>query len=219
MVDVADYTHVPDGPGVVLVCHDAIYSLDTGGGELGLLYSRRRETHPSVQGIASLDDRLTSVFRRALSACARLERERDLAGLSFPGERFELAINDRRVTAAAAGELAAGARTPVGLALRGRATRASRSAAATTARASRRRCVATARPVSASCWRGSTWAWRRGCRERRGRPTGRQGLDRRRGSGRSGSPDRARRPPDRAGRRSGGRRAGGAEIYRGAPDG
>lgn len=106
MVDVADYTHVPDGPGVVLVCHDAIYSLDTGGGELGLLYSRRRETHPSVQGIASLDDRLASVFRRALSVCARLERERDLSGLSFPGERFELVINDRRVTAAATGELA-----------------------------------------------------------------------------------------------------------------
>jgi len=106
MVDVADYTHVPDGPGVVLVCHDAIYSLDQGGGELGLLYSRRHETHPSLGAISSLDDRLASVFRRALSACARLERERDLAGLSFPGDRFELSINDRRVGAAAAGELA-----------------------------------------------------------------------------------------------------------------
>ena len=106
MVDVADYTHVPDGPGVVLVCHDAIYSLDSGEGALGLLYSRRRETHPSLGTIATLDDRLASVFRRALSACARLERERELAGLSFPGDRFELAINDRRVGAAAAGELA-----------------------------------------------------------------------------------------------------------------
>ena len=106
MVDVADYTHVPDGPGVVLVCHDAIYSLDGGGSALGLLYSRRRETHPSLSAITTLDDRLASVFRRALSACARLERERDLAGLSFPGDRFELAINDRRVGAAAAGELA-----------------------------------------------------------------------------------------------------------------
>jgi len=40
MVDVADYTHVPDGPGVVLVCHDAIYSLDTGGGELAQALER-----------------------------------------------------------------------------------------------------------------------------------------------------------------------------------
>jgi hypothetical protein len=107
MVDVADYTHVPGGPGVVLVCHDAIYSLDGGGGELGLLYSRRRETHPALGVIASLDDRLASVFRRALQACERLERERDLAGLRFPADRFQLAVNDRRVTAGHSGELAA----------------------------------------------------------------------------------------------------------------
>jgi hypothetical protein len=105
MVDVADYTHVPEGPGVVLVCHDAIYSLDRGGGALGLLYSRRRETHPSLGPITSLDDRLASVFRRALVACGRLDRERELAGLVFPADRFELAINDRRVHAADAGEL------------------------------------------------------------------------------------------------------------------
>ena len=104
MVDVADYTHVPEGPGVVLVCHDAIYSLDSGGGALGLLYSRRRETHASLGPIASLDDRLASVFRRALVACGKLER--DLAGLSFPADRFELAINDRRLSAADGGELA-----------------------------------------------------------------------------------------------------------------
>lgn len=107
MVDVADYTHVPDGPGVVLVCHDAIYALDSGGGELGLLYSRRRETHPALGSITSLDDRLVSVFTRALAACQRLERERDLgAALRFPGDRFAVAVNDRRVTGADAEELA-----------------------------------------------------------------------------------------------------------------
>jgi hypothetical protein len=107
MVDVADYSHVPDGPGVVLVCHDAVYGLDSGGGELGLLYSRRRETHPSLGAITSLDDRLVSVFRRALAACVRLEREPDLAGLRFPADRFELAVNDRRLSGSQAGELGA----------------------------------------------------------------------------------------------------------------
>jgi len=108
LVDVADYTHVPEGPGVVLVCHDALYALDGAGGELGLLYSRRRETHPSLGTIASLDDRLASVFRRALAACDRLEREESLGGaLRFPGDRFLVAVNDRRVTAEQAGELAA----------------------------------------------------------------------------------------------------------------
>ena len=41
LLDVADYRHVPEGPGVVLVAHEAIYGLDQGGGRLGLLYNRR----------------------------------------------------------------------------------------------------------------------------------------------------------------------------------
>ena len=47
LIDVADYRHVPHGPGVVLVAHDAHYAMDLAEGRLGLLYSRRRETHPS----------------------------------------------------------------------------------------------------------------------------------------------------------------------------
>ena len=98
MIDVADYTHVPNGPGVLLVCHDANYSLDQGGGETGLLYSRRRETHPSLGNIESLDDRLASVFRRSLEACVLLEEEPSLAGtVHFSGDRFLLWVNDRLI--------------------------------------------------------------------------------------------------------------------------
>lgn len=98
MIDVADYTHVPEGPGVVLVCHDALYAVDQADGELGLLYSRRRETHPSLAGIVSLEDRLASLFRKALQACARLERETEVDGkLRFPANRFLLRVNDRRI--------------------------------------------------------------------------------------------------------------------------
>ena len=40
-IDVSDYEHVPSGPGVILVCHEAIYGLDQAKGKLGLVYNRR----------------------------------------------------------------------------------------------------------------------------------------------------------------------------------
>src|ERR1022692_242409 len=41
-IDVADYAHIPAGPGVLLVCQDASYSLDNHDGRLGLLYQRKK---------------------------------------------------------------------------------------------------------------------------------------------------------------------------------
>ena len=36
-IDVADYAHIPAGPGVLLVCQEAAYALDNHDGRLGLL--------------------------------------------------------------------------------------------------------------------------------------------------------------------------------------
>ena len=72
LIDVADYRHVPHGPGVVLITHDAHYAMDLADGRLGLLYSRRRETHPCLGVIQSVADRLRSVWQRTLTACQRL---------------------------------------------------------------------------------------------------------------------------------------------------
>lgn len=96
LIDVADYSHVPEGPGVILVAHDAQYHLDLGEGRPGLLYSRRRETHASVQGLDSLEERLASVFRAAFTVGRKLESESSLAGrLRFRGDELLLRINDR----------------------------------------------------------------------------------------------------------------------------
>lgn len=96
LIDVADYSHVPEGAGVVLVAHDAHYGFDLGEGRPGLLYSRRRETHPSLRGLSGLDERLASVFRSALIACRKLETESSLAGrLRFRGDELLLRVNDR----------------------------------------------------------------------------------------------------------------------------
>ncbi len=98
LIDVADYSHVHHGPGVLLVGHDAIYSYDLRRGEPGLLYSRRRETNRELANIATLDERLLSLLRHALNACDLIEAEPALAGrVEFERQRLELRVNDRLV--------------------------------------------------------------------------------------------------------------------------
>ena len=96
LIDVADYRHVPQGPGIVLVAHDAHYVMDLTDARLGLLYSRRRETHPSRCTIQRVEDRLRSVWHCALTACQRLEAHPALHGrLRFRGNELLLRCNDR----------------------------------------------------------------------------------------------------------------------------
>lgn len=84
LIDVADYRHVPAGPGVLLVAHEANYSLDP----QGLLYNRKAVVEGSNQ------DRLLQAFFAALEACRRLEE--DFPGkLKFNGGRCEVIVNDR----------------------------------------------------------------------------------------------------------------------------
>ena len=110
LIDVADYSHVHEGPGVLLVGHDAIYAYDESRGEPGLLYSRRRETAPETAGIRTLNERLESLLLCAFRACDQIEAEPQLDGrVAFDRHRIELRVNDRLVprddeTASALGE-------------------------------------------------------------------------------------------------------------------
>ena len=89
LIDVADYRHVPDGPGVMLIAHEAHYSAEAIDGRLGLRYARQR---PAGGGFT---DRLRGAVARALRAARALEREPALAGLAIPGDRWSLAVEDR----------------------------------------------------------------------------------------------------------------------------
>ena len=96
LIDVADYRHVHHGPGVVLIAHDAHYAMDMAEGRLGLLYSRRRETHASRSALHRIEDRLASVFQCALTACQQLEAEPALDDqCRFRGDVLLLRCNDR----------------------------------------------------------------------------------------------------------------------------
>jgi len=90
LIDVADYEHVPDGPGVVLVAHEGNYSIDCAGGAMGLMYYRKQP----VDG--DLAARLVSLTRTVLQAARLLEQDGALGGrLRFRGDRLELFANDR----------------------------------------------------------------------------------------------------------------------------
>jgi hypothetical protein len=88
LIDVADYRHVPAGPGVVLVGHEADYGLDNAGNRQGLLYNRKA----AIDG--SNADRFRQALAAALKACDLLEAEFP-GQLKFDRQEFELIINDR----------------------------------------------------------------------------------------------------------------------------
>ena len=90
LLDVADYRHVHDGPGVILIGLEGDYSVDNADGRLGVRYNRKA----SVNGDSR--HRLTQAVRAALGACQRLEAEPSLGGrLCFDGQQLEVFINDR----------------------------------------------------------------------------------------------------------------------------
>jgi len=90
LLDVADYRHVPEGPGVVVIGHQANYSVDNTDGRLGVRYNRKAALDGANQ------DRLKQAARAALTAFQRLESEESLKGkLRFGGRDIEVFINDR----------------------------------------------------------------------------------------------------------------------------
>ena len=90
LLDVADYRHVPAGPGVVLIGHQGNYSVDNTDERLGVRYNRKAAVDGSNQ------DALRQATRASLIACQRLESEPRLEGtFGFNGQEIEFFVNDR----------------------------------------------------------------------------------------------------------------------------
>jgi hypothetical protein len=88
--DLADYSHVPAGPGIVLVADEANVSIDNNQNRLGLLYNRKRP----LQGTEA--ENLSSAVAAALAYCRRIEEEPALEGkVRFRGDETLIVINDR----------------------------------------------------------------------------------------------------------------------------
>ncbi len=90
LIDVADYRHMIDGPGIILIGHDVDYALDMTGGRPGLLYTRKR-------GIGvDLNDALRAGFAAAMTAVHTLEQEKSLTPPpKFRNDQATLTLLDR----------------------------------------------------------------------------------------------------------------------------
>jgi len=90
LIDVTEYTHVSHGPGVLLIAHEANYSVDETDGKRGLLYNQKRTPRKSAE------EHLKTAFRRALKACLLLEDEPETKGkIKFTANHLRIFVNDR----------------------------------------------------------------------------------------------------------------------------
>lgn len=92
LIDVADYTHLVDGPSVLLVAHEANYALDEADGRPGLSYTRKQ----SLEG--TFGERLATAAAALLAAARRLERDTSRmtgGGITFRTSEIEFVANDR----------------------------------------------------------------------------------------------------------------------------
>ena len=90
--DVADYSHMQAGPGIVLVAQEANVSIDETGGRRGLLYKQKSR----IEGLNT--EKLRQVFHSALENCRRIEEEPKIAGkMKFRADETEITINDRLI--------------------------------------------------------------------------------------------------------------------------
>ena len=90
LIDIHNYAHVHQGPGILLVGHEGDFAIDASGGRTGLLYRLKRDTYDTIgEGTAI-------ALRRLAQGALALESEPSLNGqLEVDRTQFELSIPDR----------------------------------------------------------------------------------------------------------------------------
>lgn len=90
MIDVANYEHVPKGPGIALICDKAHYYFDVRHNRWGLRYRGRREAR------ATGEEAVTHAFASVLAAASLLVNDPTLDGrYAFRTDEVEFGIYDR----------------------------------------------------------------------------------------------------------------------------
>ena len=86
LIDIHDYSHMHQGPGILLVAHEGNFSIDMSDGRPGLLYYRKTITNLSPV------EHLAGIFKSALQACRLIEKD---AGVRFNMDEVLVVANDR----------------------------------------------------------------------------------------------------------------------------
>ena len=86
LIDVHDYSHLHQGPGILLVAHEGNFSVDAAEGRPGLLYYRKTPT-----GLPP-EDHVAAVVKSAVQACRLLQKK---PGILFNLDELLVVANDR----------------------------------------------------------------------------------------------------------------------------
>ena len=90
LLDVADYRHVPDGPGIMLISHEINFAMDHANGRFGL-YAQRK-----LGEAATHRDRILELVRATVAFGALLELDHRVGQqLRFEAGLLEYSANDR----------------------------------------------------------------------------------------------------------------------------
>jgi hypothetical protein len=89
-IDVADYAHVHQGPGVMLIGHEADHAIDLGEGRPGILYQRKREPE------GTLEERVGAALAAADRAAEQIEADPGAGGVEFARDEILVRVLDRR---------------------------------------------------------------------------------------------------------------------------
>jgi hypothetical protein len=85
LIDVHNYSHIHNGPGILLVAQEGNFSIDMADGRMGLLYYRKKSGND-----------LASVLKTVLAACKLLESDPAFGGrLRFRTDEMWIVTNDR----------------------------------------------------------------------------------------------------------------------------
>jgi hypothetical protein len=89
LIDVADYSHMHHGPGVILVAHEYNLSIDYAEGRMGVLFHYKRPAE------ATFGERVKSAVEQARNAAKLLEQEELSQILKFDTDSLRIIVNDR----------------------------------------------------------------------------------------------------------------------------
>ena len=89
LIDVTDYSHIPDGPGVMLIAHEGNFSLDQESQHPGIMYMRKTE----IAG--SFKERFNTVLSTVVKAANRLNDNNISKQVDFKLNSFRFIANDR----------------------------------------------------------------------------------------------------------------------------
>jgi hypothetical protein len=90
LIDVADYSHVPAGPGVLLVAHEGNYGFDEAGHRRGVVYYAKHRMP------GEFSERLALICRKTLQATRLLQQEAEFEdALKIAGNKLQIFANDR----------------------------------------------------------------------------------------------------------------------------